>query len=216
MPHYAGQACRLVTIVAFQKEQCMKTSVSLSLTVLAAAALAGCATHQVEMGAPAAVVTPAPATVVVTPAVNLSPADMHFVALAAGAGMYEVDAARIALSRASNPQVRSFAQMLLDQHTANNQQLISIVQAKGHRIAPGLPSELQQKVSKLSTLSGSAFDEEFVRTTGVADHKAAIAAFEQGDRSVTDRDLQAYIDKTLPALRSHLQMAQDLAGRMAG
>ena len=108
------------------------------------------------------------------------------------------------------------AQMLLDQHTANNQQLISIMQSKGHRIAPGLPAELQQKVSTLSTLSGAAFDQEFVRMTGVADHKAAIAAFEQGDRSVTDRDLQAYIDKTLPALRSHLQMAQDLAGRMAG
>lgn len=194
----------------------MRTSVSLSLSVLAAAALAGCAAHRVEMGAPAAVVTN-PATVVVTPpVVKLSSADLHFVALAAGAGMYEVEAARVALSRASDPQVRSYAQMLLDQHTANNNELISIMQSKGHRIAPGLPAELQQKVSKLSTLSGAAFDQEFVRMTGVADHKAAIAAFEQGDRSVTDRDLQAYIDKTLPALRSHLQMAQDLAGRMAG
>lgn len=194
----------------------MRTSVSLSLTVLAAAALAGCASHRVEMGAPAAVVTVPAATVVATPAVKLSAADLHFVALAAGAGMYEVDAARVALSRASDPKVRSFAQMLLDQHTANNQELASILQAKGHRIAPGLPAELAQKVSKLSTLSGSAFDQEFIRTTGVADHMAAIAAFEQGDRSVTDRDLQAYIDKTLPALRSHLQQAQDLAGRMAG
>ena len=194
----------------------MRTSVSLSLSVLAAAALAGCASHRVEMGAPAAVVTN-PATVVVTPPmVKLSSADLHFVALAAGAGMYEVEAARVALGRASDPQVRSYAQMLLDQHTANNQELVSIMQSKGRRIAPGLPSELQQKVAKLSSLSGSAFDQEFVRMTGVADHKAAIAAFEQGDRSVTDRDLQAYIDKTLPALRSHLQMAQDLAGRMAG
>lgn len=194
----------------------MRTSVSLSLSVVAAAALAGCASHRVEMGAPAAVVTVPAATVVATPAVKLSAADLHFVALAAGAGMYEVDAARVALSRASDPKVRSFAQMLLDQHTANNQELASILQAKGHRIAPGLPAELAQKVSKLSTLSGSAFDQEFIRTTGVADHMAAIAAFEQGDRSVTDRDLQAYIDKTLPALRSHLQQAQDLAGRMAG
>jgi putative membrane protein len=195
----------------------MRTSLSLTLSVLAAAALAGCASHRVEMGAPAAVVTTTPAVAVAAaPVVKLSPADLHFVALAAGAGMYEVDAARVALSRASDPQVRSYAQMLLDQHTANNQQLISIMQSKGHRIAPGLPAELQQKVSKLSTLSGAAFDQEFVRMTGVADHKAAIAAFEQGDRSVTDRDLQAYIDKTLPALRSHLQMAEDLAGKIAG
>ena len=31
-----------------------------------------------------------------------------------------------------------------------------------------------------------------------------------------DRDLQAYIDNSLPVLRSHLQQAQDLAGRIAG
>jgi putative membrane protein len=194
----------------------MRTQLSLALSVIAAAALAGCASHRVEMGAPAVVTTTPAVAVAAAPAVKLSPADLHFVALAAGAGMYEVDAARVALSRASDPQVRSYAQMLLDQHTANNQQLISIMQSKGHRIAPGLPAELQQKVSKLSTLSGSAFDHEFIRTTGVADHRAAIAAFEQGDRSVTDRDLQAYIDKTLPALRSHLQMAEDLAGKIAG
>ena len=59
-------------------------------------------------------------------------------------------------------------------------------------------------------------DREFVRTTGVQDHRAAINAFEQGRRSVTDRDLQAYIDKTLPVLRQHLRDAETLAGTMAG
>jgi putative membrane protein len=148
--------------------------------------------------------------------VQFSATETQFIAVAAGAGMYEVEAARVALTRASNPQVRSYAQMLLDHHTANNKELMTLVGNKGHRVAPGLPSELQQKVSRLSGLSGADFDREFVRMTGVQDHMAAIAAFEQGRRGVADRDLQAYIDRTLPTLRSHLQQAQDLAGRMAG
>lgn len=101
-------------------------------------------------------------------------------------------------------------------HTANNNELMTLVSTKGHRIAPALPAPLQQKVNTLSGLSGPAFDREFVRMAGVADHMAAINAFEQGSRTVADRDLQAYIARLLPVLRTHLQQAQDLAGRMAG
>ena len=200
----------------------MKISLSLSLAIVSVAALAACSTQRVVTvpASTAVLVTPAPATTTVlgatAPAVQIPAADSQFIAVAAGAGMYEVEAARLALSRASMPQVRSYAQMLLDHHTANNRELMTLVGSKGQRVAPGLPSELQQKVSTLSGLSGADFDREFVRMTGVQDHMAAIAAFEQGRRSVSDRDLQAYIDRSLPVLRSHLQQAEDLAGRMAG
>jgi putative membrane protein len=198
----------------------MKTSLSVTLTVLSVAALAACSTQRVATLPPAVVTAPPASTTTVlgatAPVVQFSAADTQFIAVAAGAGMYEVEAARTALSRASSPQVRSYAQMLLDQHTASNKELMTLVGNKGHRVAPGLPAELQQKLTTLSRLSGADFDREFVRMTGVQDHSAAIAAFEQGRRSVADRDLQAYIDKSLPVLRSHLQQAQDLAGRMAG
>lgn len=197
----------------------MKFPATLTLGLLAAA-LAGCASQRTSMGAgPAVVAQPAPvvATTTVVPATpRLAAADLQFIAVAAGSGMYEVEAARLALTRAANPQVRAFAQMLADHHAAGNNELMALVSSKGQRVAPGLPPALQQKVNTLSGLSGEAFDREFIRTTGVQDHLAAVAAFEQGRRSVADRDLAAFIDKTLPVLRSHLQEAQNLAGRMAG
>jgi putative membrane protein len=147
---------------------------------------------------------------------QLAPADVQFVAVASGAGMYEVEAGRLAASRATNPQVRAFAQMLVTEHTANNRELMTLVQSKGATLAPGLPPPLQQKIARLQGLSGAEFDREFVRMTGVQDHTSTIAAFEQGRRSVSDRDVQAYIDRTLPHLRSHLQQAQTIAGTMAG
>lgn len=199
----------------------MNTAITLTAGLLGAALLTGCAGHRTTMGAgpaQAQVATTTTTTTTTAPAavVRLSPADVQFVALAAGSGMYEVAASRVALGRATDPQVRAYAQMLVDHHTANNNELVAIVTSKGHRIGPALPPELQQKVNTLSGLSGANFDREFVRTTGVQDHRAAIAAFEEGRRTVTDPQLRAYIDKTLPVLRSHLQHAEDIAGRMAG
>jgi putative membrane protein len=198
------------------------TFLALSLALATAGILAGCATHRhdagnASMGAGAATTSASSTmTTTSTPAMKLSPADVQFVAVAAGAGMYEVEAGRVAASRAMDPKVKAYAQMLVEHHSANNRELMAIVQSKGQSVAPGLPPELQQKVSRLSGMQGAEFDRNFVRMTGVQDHSAAINAFEQGRRTVTDRDLQAYIDKTLPTLRSHLQQAQTIAGGMAG
>ena len=203
----------------------MNTTLSITL-VLSAVALAACGTQRVTTvsSAPATVTTVSTVPAVASTAVigaqpaaaRLSADDLQFVAVAAGAGMYEVEAARLAATRAANAQVRGYAQMLVEHHTANNNELTTLVGSKGHRIAPGLPAPLQQKVAMLSGLNGADFDREFIRNTGVADHRAAIAAFEQNRTKVDDRDLQAFIDRTLPTLRTHLQQAQDIAGRMAG
>src|SRR5690606_23800115 len=137
----------------------MDTAIKLTVGALGVALLAGCASHRSEMGAgPAAVATTTTTTTTSAPAaMRLPAADVQFVAVAAGAGMYEVEASRVALSRAADPQVRAYAQMLLDHHTAGNAELMALVNAKGRRIAPGLPPPLQQKVATLSGLSGSAF-----------------------------------------------------------
>jgi putative membrane protein len=204
----------------------MKPSLSITLA-FSALALAACATRTVAVApvpAPTTVTTVSTVPVASSTAVigaqpaaaRLSSADLQFVAVAAGAGMYEVEAARLAATRAANVQVKTYAQMLVDHHTANNNELTALLAKKGQRVAPGLPAALQQKVTMLSGLNGADFDREFIRNTGVGDHKAAIAAFEQSRGQVSDRDLQAFIDKTLPTLKSHLQQAQDIAGRMAG
>jgi putative membrane protein len=52
--------------------------------------------------------------------------------------------------------------------------------------------------------------------SGVQDHAATIAAFEQARGRVSDRDLRAYIDKTLPVLRQHFEGARSIAGQLAG
>jgi putative membrane protein len=179
------------------------------LTALSLTALAGCSMpQQGTMGAGPAGAAAAGA--------RLSAADVAFITAAAGGGMYEVEAGRLGAARAANAEVKSFAQMLVGHHTQSNNELMALARAKGLAPSTALPADLRAKANQLAGLSGDAFDREFIRNAGVQDHQTQIAQFEQASRTVADADLKAWVVKTLPVLRQHLQAAQQISGRMAG
>lgn len=147
---------------------------------------------------------------------RLSTDDRVYAMRAAGGGMYEVEAGRLAAARATNPEVRTFGQMLVDHHSASNAELVSLLQARGLTPPPALPPAMTAKMARLAALSGAAFDQEFMRNAGVADHRAQIELFMRASRDATDPTLKAWFAKTLPSLQMHLQAAQGVAGRIAG
>ena len=61
--------------------------------------------------------------------------DTQFVQKAAAAGRMEVEHGRMAAQKASNAQVKAFGNMLVKDHTAANQQLMSIAKKKNITIA---------------------------------------------------------------------------------
>ena len=142
-------------------------------------------------------------------------ADRKFIENAAEAGMFEVQAGQLAASKASDQEVKSFANMLVEQHTAANNELVQLANAKGVEL-PAVPRHSMRKdIDKLGRRNGADFDEHFVREVGIKSHEKTIRMFEKAARDVKDADLKAFITKTLPTLRDHLAMAQKLpqAGR---
>jgi len=87
--------------------------------VLAVAYMAGNAVHAQQ---------PAKTTTVTS-------ADQEFVQKAAAAGRTEVEHGKIAASKASNAQVKTYANLLVKDHTAANQQLMAIAKRKNIAIA---------------------------------------------------------------------------------
>ena len=147
---------------------------------------------------------------------RLSADDRVYAMQAAGGGMYEVEAGRLAAARAASPDVRAFGQMLVDHHTASNAELLSLMQARGLPPPTALPAAMAAKIARLAPLSGAAFDQEFIRNAGIADHQTQIELFLRASRDVNDPALKAWFAKTLPSLQAHLQAAQGIAGRIAG
>lgn len=62
-------------------------------------------------------------------------------------------------------------------------------------------------------LSGADFDRAFANHM-VMGHEKAIRTFEDASANLTDANLKKYADKTLPTLREHLQLAQDLQSKL--
>lgn len=146
---------------------------------------------------------------------QLSKADRKFIQKAAEGGMYEVQVAQLAASKATDANVKSFADTLVKDHQAANNELVQMANAKKVELPAAPPRAMRRDVEKLAKHTGKDFDERFVREVGIKDHEKDIKMFEKGSGSVKDAQLKAWIDKTLPHLREHLAMAQKLpqAGR---
>ena len=83
-----------------------------------------------------------------------------------------------------------------------------------------LPTELdsahQSKLDKLKSLKGADFSASY-NSDQVDGHKDAVSLFERYAKGGADPKLKEWAEKTLPNLRHHLDMAQDMAaGKTVG
>ena len=81
------------------------------------------------------------------------------------------------------------------------------------KVKAELPSALdsshQSKLDKLKDNSGKNFSSDF-DSYQVSAHKDAVSLFERYAKGGDNADLKDWTGKTLPALKHHLEMAQDL------
>jgi putative membrane protein len=139
------------------------------------------------------------------------PAPSAFVKMAAQAGMAEVEAGRVALSKSQNPQIRSFAERMVNDHGSANLQLARLAKAKGIEAPKKLDAEHQAMIDSLSSKSGAEFDAAYSQHMNM-DHTKAIALFEGATKS-EDPDFAGFAQKTLPTLQEHKQLATRLPSR---
>jgi len=142
-------------------------------------------------------------------------ADSHFVMEAAEGGMAEVEMGKLAVDKASSPEVKSFGQKMVDDHSKANDELKQVASQKGITLPAGPSAAHKAKMDKMSKMSGPAFDKAYMDDM-VADHKEDVAAFQKEARSGKDPDVQSFASKTLPTLQEHLKMAQDIHGKVSG
>lgn len=155
-----------------------------------------------------------------TPAVvaaRLTPAERDFAIREAAKGMYEVEVSKLAVDRAIDAGVRSFAQKMVREHTQANNELVALMSSRGVAPPKGLAADKATKLHRLASLPRSpAFDHGYVRVVGIEDHRANIALYERVLRETRDRELRSWIERTLSTLRAHLSAAQNLSATLAG
>jgi putative membrane protein len=141
--------------------------------------------------------------------------DRKFIEKAAGGGMFEVQAGQLASTRAKSPDVKSYAGMLVDQHTKANDELTQLANAKGVELPAAPPRAMRSEIEQLGKKNGDDFDKEFVKVA-IKDHKQDIKDFEKASKDVKDPEVKAWATKTLPVLKEHLAQAQKLQSGKGG
>lgn len=142
---------------------------------------------------------------------RVSRGDRDFIREAAESGLYEVQSAQLAAVKATDPQVKSYAAMLVDHHTHANNQLVQLANARKLELPVAPPRRMRLAIEQMGKKDGAAFDREFVQDVGVKAHERDIQRFEKAARNVRDPQLKAFAERTLPLLREHLAQARQLA-----
>jgi putative membrane protein len=138
-----------------------------------------------------------------------------FVSKVAVANKYEIDTGELGIKYAKDGSVKSFAQMMVDDHTKAGEEFKAAV--KEAKLDP--PSETLDvthtaKYAKLRVFTTEAgFDAAYVKD-GVAAHEDTVATFKDFAANGEDGPVKDFAKKTLPKLEHHLSMVKDLEGKM--
>jgi putative membrane protein len=121
----------------------------------------------------------------------------------------EQDMAKELRSKAGDNQTLvTMADTIRDDHKANQSALEALAKQKNITLKSYQKNEEEE--NKLDGLNGAQFNHEFL-TAAVRDHEKALEFFRRAKSSFAgDRDVQVYIDQTIPVLEAHLKMAQNL------
>lgn len=152
----------------------------------------------------------------------VSSSDMKFMQMAAMGGMTEVEAGRLASQKGSSDAVKQFGERLVQDHTKANEELMALAASKGITLSKGMDAKHQAMdakhqamMAKMSSLSGAEFDRAFIKQMQ-KDHKKDISMFQKQADKGTDAELKAFAAKTLPTLREHAQMVEQMQMSMSG
>ncbi len=146
---------------------------------------------------------------------GMSQQDHKFVMETAMGGLKEVELGRIAAQQGATDAVKQYGQRMVDDHTKANTELMTLATSKGMTLPTELDEKHRQDVTKLSGMSGAAFDRASARMM-VNDHKKKVDNFEKQSERGGDPDLKAFATRTLPTVQEHLQMARALPGAEGG
>jgi putative membrane protein len=144
-----------------------------------------------------------------------APTDPQIVGIVQTANQIDINQAKLALKKTSNPQVKEFANQMISDHTNLEKSVNDLAKKLG--VAPEdsatskqLKQQAADETKKLRSLRGKAFDKEYA-SHEVAYHQAVIdAAKNTLIPNANNAELKSALEGAAPLLQGHLEHAQQL------
>jgi putative membrane protein len=139
-----------------------------------------------------------------------SSVDRMFVGKAMQGSLAEVQLGQLTLQKSNNPQVKEFAQRMIDDHTKLNEQMKPVAQQLGVTVPDQISKGDRKTIAKLQALSGPAYDQAYIKDM-VKDHKQDLNEFQMEASSGQDQTAKDAANQGSKVIAQHLQMAQQMA-----
>ena len=150
---------------------------------------------------------------------SAKPTDPQIAHIAYTAGVIDVAAAKQALARSKNKDVRAFAEDMVRDHEAVNKQALALVKKlnvtpEDNATSRSLARQTSEKSVELSKLSGAAFDRAYVANE-IAYHKTVNGALETLlIPSAGNAELKSLLQTGLKVFQGHEQHAEHVAAAL--
>lgn len=140
-------------------------------------------------------------------------ADKNFAMLADESNSAEIAQSQIALKKSSNPDIRAYAQKMIDDHMKLRADMKPFNDQMSVYAPQPLSANHKVVVQRLSQLSGKKFDMEYVKNMDV-DHHKALGLFNNEIATTTNDALKAAVQQGQTVIQQHTDMADQMAGKM--
>ncbi len=134
-----------------------------------------------------------------------------FVDAAAVGDMYEVQAGQLALMRSHMPELKKFAQMMVDDHTKTSSELKSVLMKSAPDVSP--PTDLDaRREGMLNDLKGAKdedFDGRYIAQQ-IGAHNEAVILMRGYAKDGDNAAIKSFATATLPKVQRHLDMINDI------
>ena len=144
--------------------------------------------------------------------------DAQIASIVVTANQVDIDAGKLAASRSANAEVKSFARLMVTDHTGVNKSATDLatklkVTPQDNPTSQSLKADGDKNLADLKTLKGAAFDKAYVDHE-VAYHQQVIDALDKTlIPGATNAELKALLVKVRPAFVAHLEHAKRLQRR---
>ncbi len=137
-----------------------------------------------------------------------------YMEMAHSSDMFEIESSQHALQMSRNPAVRSFAQMMVNDHTRMMNEMMAMSPGMGTSMAsmPMMPRHMEM-MQRLRAASAADFDMMYKREQMMAHEEAMMmhrAYAAKGDNPA----LKAMAARAVPMIQMHMSRARALPGRM--
>ena len=147
------------------------------------------------------------------------PTDPQIAHIAYTAGQLDLEAAKQAISKSTNKDVRAFAEDMVRDHTAVNDKALALVKKlnvtpEDNDTSRALTKQAAEKRAELSKLSGAEFDKAYIANE-VAYHQTVNGALETTlIPSATNPELKSLLQTGLKIFQGHQQHAEQVAAAL--